>query len=284
MLGIVANPRRMIVVSDSHLTRRAPETDRNWSAVLRYVWSAKPDLLVHAGDLSLDGAHDQDDLDYARSRLDLLEVPWLVVPGNHDVGDNPSTLASGHAPIDGSRRERWLATVGMDRWAFEAGSWRLIGINAQLFGSGLAAEAEQWSWLESELHTAPASARVALVTHKPIAAADDAELAAAPVYRYVPADARRRLTELTRSRRIDLVLSGHVHQRRELHWDGTTHLWVPTTWAVLPDTAQATVGIKRSGILAVEFTGTGEARHEFIVPDGLQQMTIATDIPDPYRR
>jgi 3',5'-cyclic AMP phosphodiesterase CpdA len=273
----------MIVVSDSHLTRRAAETDRNWSAVLRYVKSAKADLLVHAGDLSLDGAHDQDDLDYARSRLDLLEVPWLVVPGNHDVGDNPSTLASGHDPIDDSRRERWLATVGMDWWAFNADVWRLIGINAQLLGSGLAAEADQWAWLEAQLNATPASARVALLTHKPIAG-DDSELAAAPVYRYVPADARRRLTELARSRRIDLVLSGHVHQRRELHWDGATHLWVPTTWAVLPDTAQATVGIKRSGILAIEFTGTGEARHEFIEPDGMDQMTIATDIPDPYRR
>jgi 3',5'-cyclic AMP phosphodiesterase CpdA len=283
MLSVVPGARRVIVVSDSHLSRRTPESDLNWSAVLRHVGSARPDLVVHAGDLSLDGAHDRGDLEYARSRLDQLEVPWLAVPGNHDVGDNPSGSAPDQDGIDVGRRERWLAAVGADWWAAEAGGWRLIGVNAQLFGSGLAAEVEQWAWLEAELRDAPAATRLALVTHKPVAA-DEAELAAAPVYRFVPVAARRRLADLSTSRRIDLVLSGHVHQYRELRRGGMIHLWAPTTWAVLPDAAQATVGTKRSGILAVELTDAGEVRHDFVQPDGLRQLTITTDIADPYHR
>jgi 3',5'-cyclic AMP phosphodiesterase CpdA len=269
------------VVSDSHLSPRATESDLNWSAVLRHIRSARPDLVVHLGDLSLDGARDPSDLEYARSRLDRLDVPWRAVPGNHDVGDNPPTLAPGQEPIDAGRRKRWLETAGADWWAADIGTWRLIGVNAQLFGSSLPAEADQWAWLESALHTAPAPVRVALMSHKPIAAASS-ELSAAPAYRFVPAAAQRRLADLAASRPVDLVLSGHVHQYRQFHRDGTTHLWAPTTWAVLPDTAQAPIGAKRSGLLVVEFTDTGQARHSFIQPDGLRQLTITTDIPDPY--
>lgn len=282
MLGAVTG-WRVIFVSDSHLSSRTAESDLNWSAVVRYIRSAIPDLVVHTGDLSLDGARDPADLSYARSRLDLLDVPWLAVPGNHDVGDNPSDPGPGQVWIDAACRDRWLAAVEPDWWAADAdiGAWRLIGVNAQLFGSGLAAEAEQWAWLESELRATAADRRVALVTHKPIFAGE-AELAAAPGYWFVPPAARRRLADLAGLRHIDLVLSGHIHQYRQLRGDGTTHLWVPTTWAVLPDSAQASVGTKRSGILAVEFSGTGQVRHDLIVPDGLRQLTITADIPDPY--
>jgi 3',5'-cyclic AMP phosphodiesterase CpdA len=281
MLSAVTGSQRVVFVSDSHLSARVPQSDLNWSAVVRYVRQAGPDLVVHAGDLSLDGAHDPADLAYARSRLDLLDVPWLAVPGNHDVGDNPSCPGPGQEGIDTEHRERWLAAVGPDWWAADAGGWRLIGVNAQMFGSGLAAEAKQWAWLESELSAVPDASRVALVTHKPVAAAE-AELAAAPAYRFVPAGARQQLAGLLRLRHIDLVVSGHVHQYRLLRRDGATHLWVPTTWAVLPDSAQVSIGAKRSGLVAAEFSATGEFRHDFIVPDGLRQLTITADFPNPY--
>src|SRR5579859_4611657 len=281
MLGAVTGSRRFVFVSDSHLSPRAPESGQNWSAVLGYVESAEPDLVVHVGDLSLNGARDEADLAYGRARLDLLGVPWLAVPGNHDVGDNPTGAGPDQHGIDAQSRQRWLAAVGPDWWATGVDGWRLIGINAQLFGSELAAEAEQWAWLESELAAVPPASRVALVTHKPITD-DESALSTGPAYRYVPAPARDRLAALLRRRPADVVISGHIHQYRESHRDGTTYLWVPTTWAVLADWAQAVVGVKRSGILAVEFTGTGEVRHEFVVPDGLGQFTIGADIANPY--
>jgi 3',5'-cyclic AMP phosphodiesterase CpdA len=272
---------QVIVVSDTHLSPRVAESDLNWSSVLRYVASAQPDLVVHTGDLSMDGAHDQADLEYARSRLDRLAVPWLAVPGNHDVGDNPSGAARDPEMIDVGRRERWLSVVGPDRWTADLDGWRLIGVNAQLFGSGLAAEADQWAWLAAEFRAAPASFRHALVMHKPVAA-PVSEMAGAPAYRFIPAAARSRLADLARARPVDLVLTGHVHQYRELCFDGTTHLWAPTTWAVLPETAQPTFGLKRSGILVVGLAGAGDPRHAFVEPDGLRQLTLTADVPNPY--
>jgi hypothetical protein len=51
-------------------------------------------------------------------------------------------------PITDVRLERYRRHFGEDYWSVAAGSWVLIGANAHLFGSGLAAEDEQWSLLE----------------------------------------------------------------------------------------------------------------------------------------
>jgi hypothetical protein len=44
--------------------------------------------VVHVGDLTLDGAHQPDQLPRARARLERLPVAWRSVPGNHDIGHN----------------------------------------------------------------------------------------------------------------------------------------------------------------------------------------------------
>ena len=272
---------RAILVSDTHLSPEAPEAGANWAAVLRYVTAAPPDLVIHLGDLSLDGAHKASDLDYARRQLDLLPVPWHAIPGNHDIGDNPWPGApDGHA-VDDGRRQRWLDVVGADYWSLTLDGWLLLAINAQLAGSGLAAEADQWSWLADQLSRASEGQRVALLTHKPLTASA-AELAAAPPYRFWPAAERERLAAMVAGHRLALFASGHVHQWRQLSLDGTEHLWVPTTWAVLPDDAQPVLGAKRSGIVSVRFEAGAGPEPEFVEPDGIAQLTIRVDIPNRY--
>ena len=179
------------------------------------------------------------------------------------------------------RRQRWLDVVGADYWSLSIGGWTLLAINAQLAGSGLAAEAAQWSWLAEQVGACSKDQRVALISHKPLTA-DQAELTAAPPYRFLPAPARRHLTDIFRDRPAGLVISGHVHQSRILSIDGIQHLWVPTTWAVLPDHAQAVLGTKRSGVVSLEFGTDLPARPEFHEPAGIRQLTLTADIRDPY--
>jgi 3',5'-cyclic AMP phosphodiesterase CpdA len=146
---------RVILVSDTHLSRAAPEAAANWQAVLGYVGAARPDLVIHLGDLTLDGTHSTDDLRDGRRQLDRLPVPWLAVPGNHDVGDNPGPGIPEDWALDQGRRQRWLDIVGADHWSVTAGGWTLLAVNAQLVGSGLAAEEAQWAWLAKQLRDLP---------------------------------------------------------------------------------------------------------------------------------
>jgi 3',5'-cyclic AMP phosphodiesterase CpdA len=252
--------------------------------VVRYVTAAAPDLVIHLGDLSLDGAGNRADLDHGRRQLDLLPVPWRAIPGNHDVGDNPRPGGPDRLTVTDARRRQWLEAVGPDHWSLTLAGWRLLAVNAQLAGSDLAAEAAQWSWLAGEVAQVGPGQQIAILTHKPLTA-PEAELAAAPPHRFWPPAARDRLAGLFDGQPGPpaLIVSGHVHQSRELRIGGTDHLWVPTTWAVLPDHAQQAHGTKRCGVVSLTFAPGLAPRPSFHQPDGIRQLTITVDFPDPYR-
>lgn len=255
--------RRVFVVSDTHLSPRAPTAESNWAAVAQEVAARRPELVVHAGDLTLDGLRQPTELAAARAQLDQLPVPWVAVPGNHDIGDTPGPPAA-----DPDRLEQWRNQIGPDYWAIPVGHWTLIGINAQLLGSGIADEETQWAWLQDQLATHPPDRPIALIVHKPVFASDT-ELAAAPSYRFVSTAPRERLLGLLDTRWCPLVISGHVHQYRLLGDRDRLHAWAPSTWAVLPARAQAVLGLKRAGLLAVELPADGAVRANFIQPAGL---------------
>ena len=208
-------------------------------------------------------------------------MAWRAVPGNHDIGDNPWPGAPAGIVVDAARHQRWLDIVGAGHWSVTVGGWVLLAVNAQLAGSGLEAEAAQWSWLDEQIGRHRGREPVALITHKPVTATGT-ELAAAPPYRFWPPPARDRLARLFGGTPPALVMSGHVHQYRLLRLDGTDHLWVPTTWAVLPDQVQPVFGAKRCGIVSLTLTIGTPAKQELIEPDGLEQLTVTVDLPDPY--
>jgi len=272
---------RVILVSDTHLSASAPQAQANWDAVVSYAGASAPDLVIHCGDLSQDGARDAEDLRHGRAQLERLPTAWRAVPGNHDIGDNPWPGVPVGITVDAARHQRWLDIIGADHWSLTVSGWVVLAINAQLLGSGLEAEAAQWSWLQEQIGRHRGRQPVALITHKPVTATGT-ELAAAPPYRFWPPSARDRLARLFGGTPPALVMSGHVHQYRLLRLDGTDHLWVPTTWAVLPGHVQPVLGAKRCGIVSLGLTTGTPAEQELVEPDGLEQLTLTIDLPDPY--
>lgn len=265
---------RVTVVSDSHLSDRNPAASRHWDAVVQHLAADPPDLVVHAGDAALDGGSDPAELRVVRQAMHRVPVPWTIVPGNHDLdgdaeGDDAASLA------------RFRAEVGPDRFSVALGAWRVLGVNAMTLGTGSAAEAEQWDWLEAELP--PDSGPVVLVLHKPVVPVP-ADRRPNP-RRYVPEPARSRLLRLlAATAQRPVVVSGHVHQYLQHERDGVAHVWAPATWATLPDEIQPPVGAKVIGVVALTLHDDGRHEVELQHPAGRREAILGVDVDDPYAR
>ena len=254
---------RLTQISDTHLARRLTRLTANFDRVAEHIDATRPDLVVNSGDLGFDGPTSPDDLDYARSLHDALPVPCRFLPGNHDIGDNPTQV--GPMPKDlvsDKGRQAYVAMFGDDRWRFDAAGWRFIGLNSLVMNSGLVSEAEQFDWLAGELASSGGKP-VALFLHKPIFlnAPDDPELPASAI-RYVPMPVRRRLVDMLRAIDLRLVASGHVHQRRDFTLGRTRHVWSPSAGFIIPDKVQERIGIKEVGLVEYCFQPDAfEVRH-----------------------
>ncbi|MCU4183642.1 metallophosphoesterase [Acidiferrimicrobium sp. IK] len=274
---------RVTVVSDTHLSPAAPEALLSWDAVVDHVGSLRPDLVIHAGDVTLDGANDPSELAAARDQLDRLAVPWLAVPGNHDTGDTPPTEGGRDVPIDADRRARWVDALGPDWWCATTGGWTIVALDGQLLGSGLDDEQLQWRWVEETVAGLDPTRPLLLVMHKPMATTAE-ERAEGSRRRFAPEPATRRLDQLTVGHNLRAVLSGHVHQHRLAERGGVAQVWAPTTWAVLPDSHQPLYGEKRCGVLSLSLEADGTFDVAAVEPDGLAQRVLGSDLVDPYHR
>lgn len=158
---------RLIQVSDLHLGAGDAHHHDNWQLVAAWIEREKPDVVVVNGDLVMEDPDVEADHAFARGELGKLSSPYRCLPGNHDIGDN---VLFGKMPqrVNDERRARFARHFGEERWAFEAGGWGFVGVNAQLFGSGGArAEEEQWRWIEESLPSF-SGRPVALFLHKPL--------------------------------------------------------------------------------------------------------------------
>ncbi|THD65460.1 MAG: metallophosphoesterase [Bradyrhizobium sp.] len=254
---------RLTQISDTHLARRLPELTENFHRASEYIDARRPDLVVNTGDLAFDGPTSPDDLEFARTLHAALPVSCRYLPGNHDIGDNPTALGPKPSPpVTEQSQQAFLSIFGEDRWRFDAAGWCFIGLNSLVMNTGLAREADQFDWLAAELASA-GGRPVALFLHKPLYLnlPDDPELAADAI-RYVPMPARRRLVEMLRAVDLRLVASGHVHQRRDFTYSRIRHVWAPSAGFIISDARQEVIGIKEVGLVEYRFQPDSfEVRH-----------------------
>jgi len=255
---------RLTQITDTHLSPRIPAFTANFDRVAAHIDATRPDLVINTGDLAFDGPDHPDDLVFARARHDALPVEVHVLPGNHDIGDNPTAVG---APLlqqaSEDARQRFVATCGPDRWRFDAAGWSFIGLNTLIMNTGLASEAAQRDWLAREL--AKVRGRpLALFLHKPLFrdTPDDPELAETS-FRYVPMPVRSDLVAMLRDVDLRLVACGHVHQRRDVMLRGVRHVWAPSAaFIIRSDAKQEPIGVKEVGLVEYAFTPDDvEVRH-----------------------
>jgi 3',5'-cyclic AMP phosphodiesterase CpdA len=254
---------RLTQISDTHLARRFSKLTDNFHRVSEHIDASRPDLVVNSGDLGFDGPSSRDDLEFAKTLHDALPVPCRYLPGNHDIGDNPTAVGPAPSqPVTEQNLQAYRSIFGEDRWCFDAAGWCFIGLNSLIMNTGLAGETEQFDWLAAQLSNTNGKP-LALFLHKPLYlnSPDDPELVATSI-RYVPMPARSRLVEMLGAVDLRLVASGHVHQRRDFTYSHTRHVWAPSTGFIISDTVQDVIGIKEVGLVEYRFQPDGfEVRH-----------------------
>lgn len=256
---------RIALIADTHLSPLAPECIANWHAVRRAVRRLDVDLTLHLGDITLDGDQRPDELRFAAELVQQWPHPMLCVPGNHDIGDG-----SGEVPLAQERLQAYAEHFGTDRWALATRHWLLLGVNAQLLGSGGAAEQEQWLWLDEQARLAPAQAQIALFLHRPLLAApvDAFDLQDGSGWQ-VPVASRERLLHGPLQAGLRLVVCGHMHRHLDRLIDGVRHLWLPSTAYVLDDEHQTREGARLVGLGLLDLSDC-EAAFDLWSPQGLR--------------
>jgi 3',5'-cyclic AMP phosphodiesterase CpdA len=254
---------RLTQISDTHLARRFPRLTANFESVCDHLDATRPDLVLNTGDMACDSPAHPDDLEYARALHETLPVPCRCLPGNHDLGDNPTQSGPRPShPVSEQSRQTYIAAFGDDRWRFDAAGWCFVGLNSLLMNSGLVSEAEQFDWLASELASVNGKP-VALFLHKPVYlnTPEDPEIETSAI-RYVPPQPRRRLVEMLGKVDVRLIGSGHVHQRRDFTWRGVRNIWSPSSAFVIADKRQERIALKEVGLVEYRFAPDSfEVRH-----------------------
>lgn len=247
---------RLTQISDTHLSRagRFAKLTENFHRTCEHIEANRPDLVINTGDLSWDGPTNRDDLAYARDLHASLPVDCRYLPGNHDIGDNPTAVGKVPShPASEEDRTAFVDVFAEDRWQFEAAGWRFIGLNSLIMNTGLPSEPAQMEWLRSQLSGADGKP-VVLFLHKPLFlhAPDDPETPGTAI-RYVPQPVRAQLVDLLGRYDVRLVASGHVHQWRDFTFGRTRHVWAPSTGFLLPDRIQEVIGQKQTGLVEYRF-------------------------------
>jgi 3',5'-cyclic AMP phosphodiesterase CpdA len=241
---------RIVVLSDPHLSPTHGFFWENWRVACDFANAAAPEAVIVNGDLAINGPDSDAEIAFAASALaGLRPSPVLALPGNHDVGDEPPGQDAEQI-VNDARLARWDRGFGADRFVLEAGGWRLVGVNAQLFGSGLPRERAQDRWLDDQLSVD--GQPIALFLHKPLFLETAAEDAASPVC-MVPA-ARARLLNRLDGADVRLIVSGHLHQHRDRTVGGRRHVWLP---ALAFTAGHLYGGDARCGLTVFDFSNRG---------------------------
>jgi 3',5'-cyclic AMP phosphodiesterase CpdA len=258
---------RLIQISDTHLGLAKPHFAANWAPLAAWIAGERPNLVIHTGDVSIDGADSDEDLRHCAGLINGPGVPFRALPGNHDVGD----ARHRHQPVNAERLIRWRNYFGPDRWFENVEGWRLIGLDALLFGSGKFDEPAQLAWFESIMNKAQ-DRHLAWFLHRPLflESPDEGDTG----YWSVRPDPRRALLALVRRHGVALVASGHLHKAHQLVLDGTRYVWAPSSAFLCGPEAQPSMpGEKHLGAVCYEIDGS-ELRISIVEVPGLAEQWI----------
>lgn len=173
----------------------------------------RPDVVLLTGDVTNDAS--QAETNQAKEILSILEVPLLVVPGNHDDSSRlAETFGSGSCPVGDN---------GLAHFVVEGYPLRLIGLNSTDPGKpGGRLDPESLDWLDRRLAEEPDRPTVIFTHHPPLKLGvpetdEDGFIGA------------ERLGDIVAGySNIERILCGHIHLHTNTRWQGTIVTTAPS--------------------------------------------------------
>lgn len=261
-----AQPTHFILLGDPQFGMYSSNADlsqetANYEFAVATVNRLQPAFVVILGDL-VNQAGDPDQIrEFRRITAKVnASIPVYLVPGNHDVGNEPTpgTLLA------------YQKDMGRDYYSFRAGEVFGIVLNSQLIFAPQKAKREyeqQDAWLRKELEAAKASGarHIILFQHHPLFTKSARE---PDQYENIPLDRRLPLLDLLNKYGVRYLFAGHTH-RNLLAREG--QLEVVATAPVGKPLGQDGSGIR---VVAVSEAGLSHRYYEFgKLPDKLGSIT-----------
>lgn len=226
--------------------RRAAHLER----ALAEIQQRGPAAVLFGGDNTNQPADRPDYRDALLSFLRKMTTPWLMIPGNHDIGATVG-WARLHDPAQMSQACRaYRKAFGPDWWARDCAGFRLIGVNSQISGSRLDAAAGQATWLREELARPNDLPKVVFFHTPPYLQTPEDRFDDGSEQMCLRPEARMPLLDILNATPPALLITGHAHRfwkRREPSWD----------WLGLPATA---LGLDEMGAVPSHRVPAGDDR------------------------
>lgn len=151
------------------------------------------EFVIATGDIAEKGRNDE--LQIAKNILDNLNIPYYIIPGNHDTKWSESGVTK--------FKELWKD----DKFYFQYKNSHYIGLNSGIpwRGGGGHFDIEDIKWLASVVENIPADEEIYFYSHHPL----DGD-----------ADNWFKVTNILREKNIKAVFVGHGHSNRLLNFNG----------------------------------------------------------------
>ncbi len=184
---------RFVFLTDIHITPGAESSDQ-LTSIVQEVNAGDFDLVVVAGDISNQGSYEE--LRNAKDILDNLNMPYYILPGNHETNWSESA------------GQDFITLWGDDKFMFQKGDFLLAGINTGPFmrmGDGHVKQ-EDIDWLRSELEANMHPGKQLLFfAHYPLAYGLDQWFV---------------ITDMLNEYQTPIAFCGHGHRQQLLNFDG----------------------------------------------------------------
>lgn len=221
----------------------------------------KPDLVLVTGDLVDAGRRDE--YERLRTLLAPLDMPFYLIPGNHDERDALRVVFPDH---------RYLGTEGFIQYTVEDLPVRIVALDTLVPGKGGGELcAERLAWLDRTLAAAPGKPTIVMQHHPPfrthIAGMDKFGLEGIAGLREV----------IQRHPQVERLICGHLHRPIEARFAGTIASTCPSP------AHQVHLDMKPDGLFGFILEPPGFQLHVFAEGEPLVTHTVPIgDWPGPY--